>query len=86
MGTIKLNHGQVMQQLDDVKRALDTLNLPAPGALGQNKLNFTDGWLSREANLQKMVSEYMKVVQKNVEDTRSNVTSLKEQDEAVVRN
>jgi hypothetical protein len=87
MGTIKLNYVTVMKSLNDARYALETVNIQAPssGSLGQNKLDFTERWLDREANIQKMVQQYVNVVQKNLEDTRANVELLKEQDEAMVR-
>ncbi|CAH0345749.1 YwqI/YxiC family protein [Bacillus sp. CECT 9360] len=87
METIKLRYDTVMKSLDQVQHALDSVNIPGPssGALGQNKLEFTDKWLDREANIQKMVKQYMDVVYKNLEDTRANVELLKDQDEAMVK-
>ncbi|MCY8269966.1 YwqI/YxiC family protein [Bacillus sonorensis] len=85
--TIKLNHKVVMKQLDQVKSALDSLSLngPSAGSLGQNKLDFTKKWLEREETICDMVNQYKEAVYKNIEDTRSNVNSLKEQDEAIAR-
>ncbi|TCP31224.1 hypothetical protein EV207_103107 [Scopulibacillus darangshiensis] len=85
MTEIKLKHDVVMSHLDKVKTTLGKLSLPEPGSVGQNKLDFTEGWLEREAAIKKNVSEYMKVVEKNVEDTRASVDLLKRQDEAMVR-
>ncbi|MDM5214544.1 YwqI/YxiC family protein [Peribacillus sp. RS7] len=85
MTTIKLNHPAVMKQVDQVKTALGTVtlgNLPA-GELGSNKLEFTSKWIDRETNLEKVFEQYIKIVQKNVEDTRANIDLLKEQDEAI---
>ncbi|MBM7691964.1 hypothetical protein JOC77_001374 [Peribacillus deserti] len=86
MQTIKLNFDAVMQQLDDIKHALGALNLPGPsaGSLGQNQLEFTATYLEREARIHKSMTEYIQVVQKNIEDTRANVELLKKQDEAIV--
>ncbi|MDM5453780.1 YwqI/YxiC family protein [Peribacillus simplex] len=85
MTTIKLNHPAVTKQVDQVKKALGTVklgNLPA-GELGNNKLEFTSKWIDRETNLEKVFEQYIKIVQKNVEDTRANIDLLKEQDEAI---
>ncbi|MET1178806.1 YwqI/YxiC family protein [Peribacillus simplex] len=85
MTTIKLNHPAVTKQVDQVKTALGTVtlgNLPA-GELGSNKLEFTSKWIDREINLEKVFEQYIKIVQKNVEDTRANIDLLKEQDEAI---
>ncbi|MGC4378121.1 YwqI/YxiC family protein [Fictibacillus sp. Mic-4] len=85
---VKLKYDVVMQKLNGVQKALDALTLPEPPSdlLGINELGFTTKWKEREGHLHKNVSEYKKVVLKNVEDTRANVDLLKKQDEAVVRN
>jgi hypothetical protein len=84
MTQIKLNHAEMMKQLDEIKRALDALVLEGPADVGQNKLDFTQKWQEREEMIHQFVSQYVTIVQKNVEDTRANVDSLKEQDEAIV--
>ncbi|TDL77915.1 YwqI/YxiC family protein [Peribacillus frigoritolerans] len=84
MTQIKLNHAEMMKQLDEIKRALDALVLDGPEDAGQNKLDFTVKWQEREEMIHQFVSQYVTIVQKNVEDTRANVDSLKEQDEAIV--
>ncbi|RIW30400.1 hypothetical protein D3H55_16840 [Bacillus salacetis] len=84
---IKLNHAAVMAKLNDVINSLERLqmNPPAEGQLGRNKLGYTDAWIQREQNIHQLLKEYIAVVEKNVEDTKANVTSLKEQDEAITR-
>lgn len=86
METIKLNYDFVMKALDQVQNTLDSVNIQGPSSsvLGQNKLDFTDKWLEREANIQKMVQQYVEVVCKNLDDTRANVELLQDQDEAMV--
>ena len=84
MTQIKLNHAEMMKQLDEIKRALDALVLDRPEDAGQNKLDFIEKWQEREEMIHQFVSQYVTIVQKNVEDTRANVDSLKEQDEAIV--
>ncbi|MFC0273111.1 YwqI/YxiC family protein [Metabacillus herbersteinensis] len=87
MATIRLDYEALTQKLDDVKRALDSLGIegPSESSLGKNKLEFTDEWLEREENLHYFFTQYVSIVQKNLEDTRANITLLKEQDEAIVR-
>ncbi|MFF2288253.1 DUF5344 family protein [Peribacillus butanolivorans] len=85
MATIKLNHPAVTKQVNQVKIALGTVtlgNLPAD-ELGKNKHEFTSKWIDREANLEKVFERYIKIVQKNVEDTQANIELLKEQDDAI---
>lgn len=84
---IKLNYASVVSELDNVKQALTALTMPKVDeeAYGQNKLNYTDQWLDREKGLDLTFSEYIEVVQKNIEDTISNVRTIKEQDEAIRR-
>lgn len=85
MTTIKLKHEAVMTQLDNVKRALDAIECPAPSdsSLGKNQLDFTSQWLERERDIHNMMLRYIEIVHKNVEDTRANVDLLKKQDEAI---
>lgn len=40
-------------------------------------------WTAREAEVNEMVSSFKEALTKNVHDTRSNVKTLKEQDEAI---
>ncbi|MGA9289847.1 MAG: YwqI/YxiC family protein [Anaerobacillus sp.] len=84
---IKLNYSEVMSKLEEAKIALQHLTLPEPssGQLGRNKMNYTDAWINREQNLQRLLKDYMTVVLQNLEDTKANVDSLKEQDEAITR-
>ncbi|MYL62228.1 hypothetical protein GLW07_02545 [Bacillus hwajinpoensis] len=84
---IKLNYSEVMTKLEVAKNAVQHLTLPEPstGQLGRNKMNYTDAWINREQNLQRLLKDYMTVVQKNIEDTKANVDSFKEQDEAITR-
>ncbi len=84
---IKLHYSEVIAKLEKAKNAVQHLTLPEPssGQLGRNKLNYTDAWINREQNLQSLLKDYMTVVQKNLEDTKANVDSLKEQDEAITR-
>ncbi|MGE6203852.1 YwqI/YxiC family protein [Guptibacillus hwajinpoensis] len=84
---IKLNYSEVMTKLEEAMNAVQHLTLPEPsaGQLGRNKMNYTDAWINREQNLQRLLQDYMTVVQKNLEDTKANVDSLKEQDEAITR-
>lgn len=84
MTQIKLNHAEMMKQLDEIKRALDALVLEGPDDVSQNKFDFTQKWQEREEMIHQFVSQYVTIVQKNVEDTRANADSLKEQDEAIV--
>ncbi len=85
--TIKLNHAAVMKKLEQVSSTLQAVSLKSPPAraLGRNNLDFTKKWLEREAEICNMVKQYKEAVRKNIEDTRSNVDTLKEQDEAIAR-
>ncbi|WP_147534936.1 YwqI/YxiC family protein [Bacillus marasmi] len=85
MSTIQVKHNEVMKRLTKVKEALAALNLPNPNeqVLGNNKLDFTDLWTSRETAIASDIAAYIEIVAKNIEDTRSNVDSIKQQDEAI---
>lgn len=85
MVEIKLNYEAVMKELNEVKAALQHVKIDPPQAstLGKNKLDFTTYWLEREARIHQLINEYVEVVEKNIEDTKANVHSLKEQDEAI---
>lgn len=86
MPEIKLQYNRVVGQLNHAKGALGNVTLDQPTDAEGNQLDITAKWSTREANIQTLVSEYIKGVQKNLEDTRANVDMLKDQDEAVVRN
>jgi predicted secreted protein len=88
MVTIKLNYEAVMKELKEANSSLANVNLPTPnsGDLGKNRLDFTSSFLEREARIHQLINQYVQVVAKNIEDTKANVRSLKEQDEAITRN
>ncbi|MGD7007032.1 DUF5344 family protein [Metabacillus sp. 84] len=83
--TIKLDHAQVMSQLEEIEKALDSVAIAAPSdsAVGDNKLSYTDAWFENEKAIHEQLELYVKAVRQNIADTKSNVTSLKEQDEAI---
>ncbi|MGG3573626.1 YwqI/YxiC family protein [Bacillus gobiensis] len=85
MTTIQLRHKEVISKLNEINQAVEGLSLRSPSAssLGDNKLDFTAKWLEREKNIHELVSQYKEAVQKNLEDTRDNVNTLKEQDQAI---
>ena len=87
MVTIKLDYQEVIKELREVQSALANVNIANPESsnLGKNKLDFTTIWLERERRIQQLIDQYVEVVEKNVEDTKANVRSLKEQDEAIGR-
>ncbi|MBM7605175.1 hypothetical protein JOC75_003198 [Metabacillus crassostreae] len=88
MVTIKLNYQAVIKDLNEAKAALHHVKLatPSSGDLGKNKLDYTSYFLEREARIHQLINEYVSIVEKNLEDTKVNVRSLKEQDEAITRN
>jgi hypothetical protein len=88
MAEIKLNYETVMKELNEVKSALANVKITPPQAstLGENQLDFTKYWLERETRIHQLINEYVEIVEKNIEDTKANVRSLKEQDEAITRN
>nr|MDF9460303.1 YwqI/YxiC family protein [Bacillus pumilus] len=84
MGQIKLNYQTVMNQLDEVSQAVEALMMKkARDKAGENSLEFVTKWTAREAEVNEMVSNFKEALIKNVQDTRSNVKTLKEQDEAI---
>ncbi|AZB44988.1 hypothetical protein CEF21_20815 [Bacillus sp. FJAT-42376] len=85
MTTIKLDHTTVMSQLKEMENALKEVVIEPfdAASLGDMKLAFTDIMLQREESIHRMAKEYIEAVSKNIEDTKANVTSLKEQDEAI---
>jgi len=88
MTTIRLEFEKVMKELSEIEKTLSTINISSPqlSHLGNNQLDFTKAWLEREIKIEQLLTEYIQVVQKNVEDTKANIRLLKEQDEANVRN
>ncbi|UYO35571.1 YwqI/YxiC family protein [Bacillus zhangzhouensis] len=84
MGQIKLNYQTVMDKLDKVSQAVEALGMKkAADQAGENSLEFVTQWTAREAEVSEMVSSFKEALIKNVQDTRSNVKTLKEQDEAI---
>ncbi|AOA56402.1 putative protein YwqI [Bacillus subtilis] len=83
MSEIKLKYDAVIKTLESVKDALADVSIGAAGSNGKNKLDYTKKYHEREENIKTMLGDYKKAVQKNIEDTKDNVDSLKEQDEAI---
>ncbi|WP_147534926.1 YwqI/YxiC family protein [Bacillus marasmi] len=85
MSTIQVKHDEVMKRLTKVKEALAALVLPNSNeqVLGNNKLDFTDQWKTREKTISSDIASYIEIVVKNIVDTQSNVNSIKQQDEAI---
>lgn len=85
MGTIQVKHDDIIKKLAKVKDALSALQLATPNlqSLGNNSLDFSEQWKTREASIASDISEYIEVVAKNIEDTRSSVDSIQQQDEAI---
>ncbi|MGX9290812.1 YwqI/YxiC family protein [Bacillus sp. A015] len=84
MGQIKLNYQTVMDKLDEVSQAVEALTMKkAADQAGENSLEFVTKWTAREAEVGELVSSFKEALIKNVQDTRSNVKTLKEQDEAI---
>ncbi|MEG7379490.1 YwqI/YxiC family protein [Bacillus subtilis] len=83
MSEIKLKYDTVIKTLETVKNALAGVSIGAAGSNGKNNLEYTKKYHEREASIKTMLGDYKKAVQKNIEDTKDNVDSLKEQDEAI---
>ncbi|MCM3164002.1 DUF5344 family protein [Metabacillus litoralis] len=84
---IQLIHSDVMDKLDEVQKAIENVKLEdAPvSLLGENYLTYTIEWKEREQNIIRLIDDYMKELEKNVADTKINVTAMKNQDEAISR-
>jgi len=87
MVTIKLNYEAVTKELNEAESALSSVKLtvPASGDIGRNFLDFTTYFLEREERIHQFINDYVQIVGKNIEDTKANVRSLKDQDEAITR-
>ncbi|TYS09995.1 hypothetical protein FZC70_08210 [Bacillus subtilis] len=83
MSEIKLKYDTVIKTLETVKNALADVSIGAAGSNGKNNLEYTKKYHERETSIKTMLGDYKKAVQKNIEDTKDNVDSLKEQDEAI---
>ncbi|MTH55082.1 hypothetical protein GKZ89_16885 [Bacillus mangrovi] len=85
MPDIKLEHTGVMKQLEDMEKALSRIVIESPDeiSLGENKLAYTDAWLASEQLVKELLEQYVQAVKQNIEDTKANITHLKEQDEAI---
>lgn len=84
---IKLNYEHVISTLENAEQALPPLFISNvfEGINGQNKLQFIEAWLEREEVIRNMLKEYVSIVEKNIVDTKDNVKTIKEQDEAITR-
>jgi hypothetical protein len=72
-------------KLAKVKNSLDALHLPSPNyqSLGKNILDYAEHWKIRETAITRGLETYIQIVAKNIEDTRSNVDSIQQLDEAI---
>lgn len=88
MGTIQVKHNDIIKKLAKVNDALSALQFSNPNlqSLGNNSLDFTEQWKTREESIASDISNYINIVAKNIEDTRSNVDSIQQQDEAIANN
>ncbi|MEJ9303534.1 YwqI/YxiC family protein [Priestia megaterium] len=82
--TIKLDHADVIKKLEAVSTAIGNLSISKMPDLGKNNLDTTEKWAAREEEIQTLISTYIKALNKNVKDTKSNVDLLKEQDESII--
>ncbi|MBU3569015.1 YwqI/YxiC family protein [Priestia aryabhattai] len=82
--TIKLDHADVIKKLEAVSTAIGNLSISKMPDLGKSSLDTTEKWAAREEEIQTLVSTYIKALNKNVKDTKSNVDLLKEQDESII--
>ncbi|MGG3567178.1 YwqI/YxiC family protein [Priestia megaterium] len=82
--TIKLDYADVIKKLEAVSTAIGNLSISKMPDLGKNSLDTTEKWAAREEEIQTLISTYIKALNKNVKDTKSNVDLLKEQDESII--
>jgi len=84
---IKLDYEHVISTLENAEQALPSLFLSNvyEGINGANKLEFIEQWLEREEGIRELLNQYIEIVEKNIEDTKANVKTIKEQDEAITR-
>ena len=82
--TIKLDHADVIKKLEAVSTAIGNLSISKMPDLGKSSLDTTEKWAAREEEIQTLISTYIKALNKNVKDTKSNVDLLKEQDESII--
>lgn len=85
---IKLNYKAVTSEIKSVTSAKDSISFPEFSAdeIGKNVLDITTKWKEQEVAISNLVTQYIQVLTKNLEDTQKNVDLLKEQDESMVRN
>lgn len=83
MSEIKLKYDTVIKTLESVKDALADVTIGVAGSQWKKQPRLHEKYHEREENIKTMLGDYKKAVQKNIEDTKDNVDSLKEQDEAI---
>lgn len=84
---IKLDYDQVINTLEKAEQALPPLFMTNVfgGINGQNKMAFIEEWLEREESIRELLKQYAGIVKKNIADTKDNVKTIKDQDEAMTR-
>lgn|SRR5699024_1741815 len=84
---IKLDYEHVISTLESANQALSPLFMTQvfEGINGQNKMEFIEAWLLREEIIRELLNQYVQIVEKNITDTKDNVKTIKEQDEAITR-
>lgn len=85
---IKLDYNHVINTLEKAEQTLPPLFMTNvfEGINGQNKMAFIEEWLKREASIRELLKQYVEIVEKNIADTKDNVKTIKDQDEAMTRN
>lgn len=85
MTMIKLEHSTVIKQLEEMEAALKEVKIDSlpQSSLGNNLTEYTKMWLQHEETVHKTAMSYVEAVLKNIQDTKDNVTYLREQDEAI---
>lgn len=84
---IKLDYDHVINTIEQAEDKLPPLFLTNvfKGITGQNELQFIESWLEREEGIRELLKLYVEIVEKNIEDTKANVKTIKDQDEAITR-
>ncbi|MEE6133281.1 DUF5344 family protein [Priestia sp. GS2] len=83
--TIKLNYESVMNELNALKVAKDDIVVKEMKSVGDNRLQITEMMKNQEMEIQQLMTNYIQLLTKQIEDTESNLKQLKEQDEMIAR-
>lgn len=80
----ELSH--VVDRLNKTLNALNDISFSRPNyqLISKSKLEFTEEWFEREADLYSLFIQYKEIIRKNIEDAKLMVQLIPEQNESII--